>query len=83
MKYRCIRGDMIQVYKILLDEGESPKVLFQVDSTSITIGHKIKIKKPFVKNKVCKNFSSIRVINDWNSLPPGVIFNIFINIDII
>ena len=31
------------------------------------------MKKPFVKNKVHKHFFSIRVINDWNNLPPGVV----------
>ena len=32
MKYRWIRDDMIQVYKILYDEVESVKALFDVDS---------------------------------------------------
>ena len=32
MKYRWIRDDMIQVYKILYDEVESVKALFHVDS---------------------------------------------------
>ena len=73
MKYRRIRGDMIQVCKILHSEDESLKALFYVDSTSITTGHKFKLKKPFVKDKVRKHFFSIRVINDWNSLPLGVV----------
>ena len=64
MKYRRIRGDMIQVYKILHGEDESLKALFNVDSTSIARGHKFKLKKPFVKNKVNKHFFSIQVIND-------------------
>ena len=59
MKYRRIRGDMIQL-------------LFNVDSTSITRRHKFKLKKPFVKSKVPKRFFSIQVINDWNSLLPSV-----------
>ena len=45
------------------------KALFDVDSTSITRGYKIKIKKSFVKNKVRKHFFSTRTINDWSSLP--------------
>ena len=64
---------MIQVYKILCGEDESLKALFHVDSTSITRGRKFKLKKPFVENKVRKHFFSIRVINDWNSLLPGVV----------
>ena len=61
------------VYKILHGEDESLKALFHVNSTSITRGHKFKIKKTFVKNKVHKHFFSMRVINDWNSLLPGVV----------
>ena len=47
--------------------------MFDVDHTSVTRGHKFKIKEPFVKNKVCKNFFSIQVINDRNSLPFSVV----------
>ena len=54
MKYRRIRGDTIQVYKVLFCEDD-------------------KINEPFAKNKVCKHFFSIGLINDWNSLPLGVI----------
>ena len=73
MKYCGIRGDTIQVYKILHVGDESLKALFNVDSTSVTKGHKFTLKKPFVKNKVHKHFLSIQVINDWNSLLPGVV----------
>ena len=59
MKYRRIRGDMIQL-------------LFNVDSISITRRHKFKLQKPFVKSKVPKHLCSIQVINDWNSLLPSV-----------
>lgn len=52
MKCHWIRGDLIQVYKIFHSEDESQEALFDVGSTSITLGHKFKIKKPFVKNKV-------------------------------
>ena len=58
MKYRRIRGDMIQVYKIFHCEDESLKAFFNVDNTSITRGHKFKLKKPFVKNKIRKHFFS-------------------------
>ena len=36
MKYYRIRGHMSEVYKILHGEDKSLKVLFNVDSTSIT-----------------------------------------------
>ena len=75
MKYRPIRGDIIKVYKIIHCEDKLLKQLFNIsmfDITSITRRHKFKRKKPLVKNKVRTYLFSIRVINDWNSLPPGV-----------
>ena len=68
-----MRGDIIEIYKILHSEDESLKSLFDVDHTSVTRGHKFKIKEPFVKNKVHKNFFSKQVINDRNSLPFSVV----------
>ena len=71
MKYCHIRGDMIQVYKILYFEDESLKALLHGASTSITRRLNFSLKKPFVKSKVYKHLAY--VINDWNSLPPGVV----------
>ena len=73
VKCRRIKGDMIQVYKILHGEDDSLKALFNVDSTSVTRRHAFKLKKAFVKNKVRECFFSIVVINDWNSLPFGAV----------
>ena len=73
MKYCWIRGDMIQVHKILHSKDESLKAFFSVDSTIIARGHKFKLRKPFNKNKVYKDFFSVWVINNWNSYSPGVV----------
>ena len=73
MKYRRIRGGMIQVYKILHGENESLKALFQVDSTGITRGNKFKLKKPFAKNRLSKHFFSIWMIND------GTVFHLVLS----
>ena len=59
--------------QILHGEGESPKALFNVDSTSITRGNRVKLKKPFIKDKLCKHFFSIWVLNDWNSFTHGIV----------
>ena len=76
IKYCRVRSDttddMIQVCKVLHRQDESIKALLNVDSTSITRGHKFELNKPFVKNKVRKHFFNIQEINDWNSLPPSV-----------
>ena len=63
---------MIQVYKIFHVKYEFLKSLFDVESTSVTRMYKFEIKKAFVKNKVHKHFFSIQVVNDWDSLSPGV-----------
>ena len=51
-----------------------------MDNTSITRGHKFKLKKPIAKNKTRKYFFvSIRVINNWNSFPPVVVNAVSLN----
>ena len=68
-----VGSDLTRIHKVLHGQDESLKALLNVDSTSITRGHKFKLKKPFVKNKVCKHFFSTQKINDWSSLPPSVL----------
>ena len=77
VKYRRIRDDMVQVYKILHGEDESLKAFFNVNSTSIR--DNFKLTKALVKNKVCKHFCTTLVINDWNSSPTAVVIRQFQN----
>ena len=72
MRYRRMRGDMILVYKILRGGNQSLRDLFMI-SESRTRGHNFKLYKPLVQTTIRKHFFSIRVINNWNSLPYKVV----------
>ena len=72
MRYRRMRGDMILVYKILRGDNYSLGDLFTINE-SRTRGHYYKLEKPLVQTTIRKHFFSIRVINNWNSLPYEVV----------
>ena len=72
MKYRRMQGDLILVYKILRGGNQSLRDLFMI-SESRTRGHNFKLYKPLVRTTIHKHFFSIRVINNWNSLPYEVV----------
>ena len=67
-----MRGDMILVYKILRGGNQSLRDLFMI-SESRTRGHNFKLYKPLVQTTIRKHFFSIRVINNWSSLPYEVV----------
>ena len=72
MRYRRMRGDMILVYKILCGGNQSLCDLFMINE-SRTRGHNFKLYKPLVQTTIRKRFFSVRVINNWNSLPYEVV----------
>ena len=76
LEQRRLRGDLIEAYKILNGlEGIEESKLFQ-RSTHIQLrGHKDKLFKPALNKglNIRKNFFSIRVIKEWNSLPAYVV----------
>ena len=74
LKYRRIRGDMIEVYKILTNKYDSRVDLYlEKQQDSITRGHSVKL----VNNRYhydLRQFSfAPRIVNVWNSLPEIVI----------
>ena len=75
LEVRRIRGDLIEVYKILhgLDHLDAGK-FFSLSSTS-TRGHSLKLyKKSMCKGlQLRKYFFSQRVIINWNKLPAHVV----------
>lgn len=69
LKYRRIRGDMINVYKILNENNcESNKLLSLNVSNYNTRGHDKKLKKGRYKSNIRKFSFALRVTNIWNSL---------------
>ena len=51
---------------------------FNLSSTRLR-GHELKLYKPRTKLDVRKYFFSIRVIDEWNSLPESVIYSNTVN----
>jgi len=64
-----LRGDLIEVFKIFKGFDNIKYTQFFTMSDTGLRGHKLKIYKPQVHLDIRKYFFSIRVIEEWNSLP--------------
>ena len=76
LERRRLRGDLIEVFKILSGlEGIEEGILFQRSKTINHLrGHSKKLFKPALKKGLFrKYFFSIRTINEWNNLPGHVV----------
>ena len=78
LSYRRAMGDMIQVFKLLVDEGGYDKSLPNILTPGTNEDHDLRghNKKLFMKGStkdVRKYVFSHRVIKTWNSLPKDVI----------
>jgi len=73
LEYRRLRGDMIEVFKILhhmYDPKTTQTLLHKTDSLlTVTRGHDLRLTKRSVKSSRYQHFFTNRVINTWNSLP--------------
>ena len=74
---RRIRGDLIEVFKIMhgyenLDRNQFFTLSSEV-SPHETRGHNLKIWTPQKQTLTRRKFFDIRVIDLWNQLPPGVV----------
>ena len=71
---RRIRGDLIEVFKILKGFSKvNYNTWFKLSVNSRTRGHRYKLVKSRSKLDIRKNFFSQRVVNVWNSLPSEVV----------
>ena len=74
LEARRIRGDMIEVFKILKGISNLDSASwFQLANNRRTRGHRLKLVKKRSRLDIRKHFFSQRVVNDWNSLPEIVI----------
>ena len=73
LKYRRMRGDMIQVFKMAKGmDGLKFQEFFELDQNTRTRGHRFKIKKFRSRLEIRKNCFSQRVVGWWNKLPDEV-----------
>ena len=72
--HRRRRGDMITVYQLLHGAFDvDPQDLFILATERNTRGHLWRLAKPHAHTRIRRNAFSVRVINDWNSLPSTVV----------
>ena len=75
LKYRRMRGDMIEVFKIINDiyDPLTTVDMFELNTTSNTRGHSKKMKIKTSRLNVRKYTFVVRIVEIWNSLPESVI----------
>ena len=75
LKYRRLRGDMIQVYNIVSGKHTTnPTIDLKLSNISNTRGNMYKLQLSHVHYNLRKHFFSNRIVAVWNSLP-----NIIVN----
>lgn len=75
MQYRRDRGDMIEVFKLTHDmyNVNMKQDLFDLDTSSVTRGHKYKLTKHRWNSSLRQQFFTFRVVDKWNMLPASVV----------
>jgi len=74
LKYRSLRGDMIEVYKILTCQNDANVSLKLIlNQRKATRGHDYKLLNESFHYDLRKYSFSCRVVNVWNSLPEHVV----------
>ena len=68
-----LRGDWIEVFKILKGyKSIGQEVFFDMSQSSFR-GHSLKLNKKRIRQDAAKFFSSNRVVNEWNILDEEII----------
>ena len=74
LKYRRLRGDMIETYKIVTEKYDHNSVVqFKRNENSCTRGNNFKLFQSSVNTNLRKYFFTNRIVNVWNSLPNNVV----------
>ena len=70
LAYRRLRGDMIQVFKIMhgFVDVKKEKIFVMVDPERGTQGNCLKLQKCHARLRIRENAFSNRVVNSWNKL---------------
>ena len=75
LEQRRIRGDMLEVYKILTgrEDVDWRQYFVRSDGESGTRGHSLKLYKPRCRTSLRAGFFSQRIVENWNRLPREVV----------
>ena len=75
LSYRRLRGDMIQLYKILNGMNDMKTCdLFEMKDYHLDLrGHNQRIQKPRARLDIRKSSFTHRVVDKWNSLPMSAV----------
>ena len=73
LETRRLRGDMIEVYKIMTGKEGLDKDLFFKTAGRIGRGHKYKLEKSRSRLDIRKYCFSNRIVDAWNGLPDQVV----------
>ena len=74
LKFRRLRGDLIESYKLLTGkENVDYRQFFQLATTTQLRGHSLKLYHGKSRLQLRHNFFSQRVVSHWNSLPDHVV----------
>ena len=73
LKYRRKRGDLIEAYKYTHSYYNVNANLLKFDQKKNLRGHAFKLLKQSCNLNVRQHFFSLRVVNQWNSLPASVV----------
>jgi len=74
LHYRQIRGDMIELYKILLGKYDVAIIQHVTKECNYsTRGNDLRLEKSRTKYDLRKYYFTNRVVNIWNSLPNHVV----------
>jgi hypothetical protein len=81
LKYRRIRGDMIETYKILTDKYDKDSIpCLPLSENTRTRGNRLKLSAIRSKYDLRKYSFPLRVVNLWNALPDSVILSDNVNL---
>jgi hypothetical protein len=69
LAFRRLRGDMVEVYKILHQLYDINPEEFFKRSENNTRGHSLKLLVPTISTNIRRNGFSFRTVSTWNSLP--------------
>ena len=74
LESRRLRGEMIEVFKILKGfEKVDSRQFFHLSEVGITRNNGLKIQVKRFRTNIAKNFFTYKVVNHWNRLPQEVV----------